>query len=100
MRRRSRACEAASGREAVPEHEPRHMETEHRPPRSRTASDRWLVGVPLLLIFAALLGTWNEIRFQGCVRRQDQERLVSVTGDRPSAFPGRSITECRRLPLR
>jgi hypothetical protein len=49
------------------------------------------------LIFLAICGTWNEIRFQGCVGRQDQMRLANVTADPQQ--PALVTLECHRAPL-
>ena len=60
-------------------------------PRSTTAS---AVTLMLFLIFLALLLTANEIRFQGCVSRQDAQ--TAINAERPSTV---SVLKCSRLPF-
>jgi hypothetical protein len=52
----------------------------------------------LLLIVLALLGIGNEIRFQGCVGRQDRKALVAATENPRSPSP--VLLECHRLPFK
>jgi hypothetical protein len=70
--------------------------------RSRSASVRLgphgAIVISLLLIFVALLGIGNEIRFQGCVSRQDREALVAATVNPKSPEP--VLLNCHRLPFR
>jgi hypothetical protein len=54
--------------------------------------------VSLLLIFVALLGIGNELRFQGCVARRDQQALIAATVNPRNPTP--VILECHRLPFR
>jgi hypothetical protein len=49
------------------------------------------------LIFLALCGTWNELRFQGCVGRQDQMRLASVVATPKQ--PAVVTLQCHRVPI-
>jgi hypothetical protein len=49
------------------------------------------------LIFLALCGTWNELRFQGCVGRQDQMRLASVVVNPKQ--PAAVTLQCHRVPI-
>jgi hypothetical protein len=56
------------------------------------------VVVCLLLIVVVLLGIGNEIRFQGCVARQDQQALVAAT--RNPEDPEPVPLECSRIPFR
>ena len=56
------------------------------------------VVVSLLLIFLALLGIGNEIRFQGCVGRQDQRTLIAVTQSPRNPVP--VALECHRVPFK
>jgi len=51
----------------------------------------------LLLIFVALVGTGNEIRYQGCVSRLDQQKLIAVTQD-PRQPPPVDL-DCNRVPF-
>ena len=51
--------------------------------------------IALLLIALAILITANEIRFQGCIARQD--RQLAGTADSPDGAAG--ITDCSRIPL-
>jgi hypothetical protein len=66
-------------------------------------SGAWLgsataVVIALLLIFIALLGIGNEIRFQGCVSRQDRMALVAATQNPKSPAP--VTLKCHRVPFR
>lgn len=54
--------------------------------------------VSLVLIFVALLGIGNELRFQGCVARQDRQALVAATKD--PRHPARVHLKCHRVPFR
>ena len=56
------------------------------------------VVVSLLLIFVALAGIGNEIRYQGCVARIDNEALVAVTQDPRNPEP--VTLECDRVPFK
>lgn len=56
------------------------------------------VVISALLIFLGLLGIGNEIRFQGCVARQDQQALVAATENPRN--PAAVALECHRLPFR
>jgi hypothetical protein len=56
------------------------------------------VVISLLLIVVALLGIANEIRFQGCVARQDQQALVAATVNPQRPAP--VLLECYRVPFR
>jgi hypothetical protein len=63
------------------------------PPGLRSA-----VVISALLIFLGLLGIGNEIRFQGCVARQDQQALIAATENPRNPAPVE--LECHRLPFR
>jgi hypothetical protein len=52
----------------------------------------------LVLILLALLAIGNEIRFQGCVGRQDQKALVAATKNPRSPEP--VLIECHRVPFK
>jgi hypothetical protein len=56
------------------------------------------VVISLLLIFIALLGIGNEIRFQGCVSRQDRLALIAATQNPKSPAP--VTLECHRVPFK
>ena len=56
------------------------------------------VVVALLLIFVALLGIGNEIRYQGCVERMDQQALIAATQDPRNPAP--VGLECHRMPFK
>ncbi len=62
--------------------------------RSRPAAVP-LIAVTIALTFLALLGTWNEIRFQGCVARQDRQIQLQLD----SHWPGHVVT-CSRVPFK
>jgi len=56
------------------------------------------VVISLLLIFIALLGIGNELRFQGCVARQDEKALIAATENPRDPAP--VLLKCHRLPFR
>jgi hypothetical protein len=69
---------------------------------ARSSRWSWLgsqaaIVISLFLIFLALLGIGNEIRFQGCVQRQDQQALIAATQNPQN--PAAVSLECHRLPL-
>lgn len=49
--------------------------------------------VALVLIFLALLGIWDEIRFQGCITRQDR---IDAS---PALRAGPHDLKCSRVPF-
>jgi hypothetical protein len=54
--------------------------------------------VALVLIFIALLGIANEIRFQGCTARQDRQFIIDTLAKRQAApLPG---LRCSRVPFK
>jgi hypothetical protein len=53
--------------------------------------------VGLVLIFIALLGIGNEIRFQGCLARQDREAINYTLAKRTNPTP---ISKCSRVPFK
>jgi hypothetical protein len=55
------------------------------------------VSICLLLIFLALLGIENEIRYQSCVSRIDQQALVAATQNPKSLAPVE--LKCHRVPF-
>jgi hypothetical protein len=55
-----------------------------------------MLTVAVLLVALAVAGTANEIRFQGCVAKQDRQRLINVTAKRQLLAP----PQCHRLPFR
>jgi hypothetical protein len=54
--------------------------------------------ISLVLIFLALVGIGNEIRYQGCVGRLDQQALVAVTANPKNPAPVQLT--CHRLPFK
>ena len=56
------------------------------------------VVVCLALIFFSLIGIGNEIRYQGCVARLDQQALVAAT--RNPRNPAPVLLTCHRLPFK
>ena len=56
------------------------------------------VVISLLLIFIALLGIGNEVRYQGCVSRIDQQGLIAAT--RNPQTPAPVSLGCHRLPFK
>jgi hypothetical protein len=52
--------------------------------------------VVLLGVLIALLGIWNEIRFQGCISRSSREAQINITAKRIVV----GVTSCHRLPFR
>jgi hypothetical protein len=48
------------------------------------------------LVALAVAGAANEVRFQGCVAKQDRQKLINVVAKRPLLMP----PECHRLPFR
>ncbi len=54
--------------------------------------------VALVLIFFALLGMANEIRFQGCTARQDRQAIRNTLA-KPKAAPV-PIQSCSRVPFK
>ncbi len=54
--------------------------------------------ISLLLIFLALLAIDNEIRYQGCVARIDQQRLVAATEN--PRHPAPVDLKCSRVPFK
>lgn len=71
------------------------METSAAGTRLGSFSREWLAIGALVLIFVALLGIWNEIRFQGCVARSDRDLLINATAKHFVT----GITACHRLPF-
>jgi hypothetical protein len=53
--------------------------------------------VALFLIFFALLGVGNEIRYQGCVARIDQQKLTAATQNPRNPEP--VTLDCDRSPF-
>ena len=54
--------------------------------------------VALVLIFFALLGMANEIRFQGCTARQDRQTINNTLAKRQQApLP---VLKCSRVPFK
>jgi hypothetical protein len=68
------------------------------PPKSSRLGAHGAIVVSLVLIFLALLGIGNELRFQGCVARQDREALIAATKNprNPPPVP----LKCHRVPFR
>ena len=66
--------------------------------RSSIGAAHGAIVISLLLIFIALLGIGNEIRFQGCVARQDQQALIAATVNPRSPEP--VLLECHRSPFK
>jgi hypothetical protein len=70
---------------------------------TRSRARLWWLGstsavvISLLLIFVGVLGVWNEIRYQGCVARIDQQKLVAVTQDPRNPAPVE--LNCERVPF-
>ena len=58
------------------------------------------VGLWLALIFVALLVLANEVRFQGCVQRQDIMTLAAIQAQSAEQAAGvRAGPECSRVPF-
>lgn len=75
------------------------MEATPRPrPKLPLLGSTSAIVIALLLIFVGLLGIGNEIRFQGCVARQNQQALVAATKNPRNPAP--VSLECHRLPFR
>lgn len=52
--------------------------------------------IALLLIFLAILWLSNEVRFQGCVQRQDNADLINATAHQATNVG----PACHRIPFR
>ena len=66
--------------------------------RSRRFGTYGALVFSLVLIFLALVGIGNEIRYQGCVARLDQQALVAATKNPRNPAP--VLLTCHRLPFK